>query len=329
MNMRRKLIIAFGAAALVAHFDSFAQQQAKVAKIGWLETGVSDRNSPLGEMFRSRLRELGYVEGKNLIFEYRSAQNKLDLLPALADELVRLNVDLIVTSATPPTIAAKNATKTIPIVFIQLAIDPVKAGFVNSFARPGGNITGFTNGAAALAGKRLELVKQLVPKLSRVAIMWEPKNGGSEQTWKDCQIAAKELSLQLQSEEVNSADDFEGAFKSAVQAHSGAILVTPMILANTNRSKLVELAAKARLPAIYYRSEFAEDGGLMSYGADLNEQFRRIASHVDKILKGAKPADLPVEQPTKFELVINGKTAKALNLKIPQSLLISADKVIE
>ena len=321
--------MALGANLLWAPLPSFAQQAAKVAKIGWLETGVSDRNSPLGEIFRSRLRELGYVEGKNLIFEYRSAQNKLDLLPALADELVRLNVDLIITSASPPTIAAKNATKTIPIVFIQLAIDPVTSGIVNSFARPGGNITGLTNAAGALAGKRLELLKQLVPKLSRVAIMWEPKNAGSAQVWKDCQLAARELGLQLHSEEVNSADDFEGAFKSATSARSGAILVSQMILANTHRSKLVEMAAKARLPAIYFRSEFAEEGGLMSYNADLNDSYRRIASYVDKILKGAKPADLPVEEPTKFELVINGKTAKVLGLKIPQSLLISADKVIE
>jgi putative ABC transport system substrate-binding protein len=170
------LVIALGAGAIVAPFGSLAQQHAaKVAKIGWLETGLSDRNSSLGEIFRGRLREFGYHEGKNLIFEYRSAENKLDRLPALADELVRLNVDLIVASASPPTIAARNATKTIPIVFIQLAIDPVAAGIVNSFARPGGNITGLTNAAGALAGKRLELLKQFVPKLSRVAIMWEPR----------------------------------------------------------------------------------------------------------------------------------------------------------
>jgi putative ABC transport system substrate-binding protein len=310
-----------GAGAIVAPFGSLAQQHAaKVAKIGWLETGLSDRNSSLGEIFRGRLREFGYHEGKNLIFEYRSAENKLDRLPALADELVRLNVDLIIASASPPTIAARNATKTIPIVFIQLAIDPVAAGIVNSFARPGGNITGLTNAAGALAGKRLELLKQFVPKLSRVAIMWEPKNAGSAQVWKDCQPAARELGMQLHSEEVNSADDFEGAFKSAIQARSGAILVSQMILANTNRSKLVEMAAKARLPAVYFRSEFAEEGGLMSYNADLNDSYRRVASYVDKILKGAKPADLPVEEPTKFELVINRKTVNVLGLKIPQSL---------
>ena len=194
-----------------------AQQQAKTFKIGWLESGTTDRGSRLGDIFLRRLSELGFVEGKNIAFEYRSADNKLDRLPALADELVRLNVDVLLTTATPATIAAKNATKTIPIVFMQLAVDPVAAGFVNGLARPGGNITGVTNIAAELAGKRLEILKETVPKLSRVALMWEPKNAGSAQTWKESQLPAKELGLQLYSMEVSSADQFESAFKEAIR----------------------------------------------------------------------------------------------------------------
>jgi putative tryptophan/tyrosine transport system substrate-binding protein len=306
-----------------------AQQQAKTFKVGWLESATTDRGSRLGEIFLRRLAELGFVEGKNIAFEYRSADNKLDRLPALVDELVRLNVDVLLTSATPATIAAKNATKTIPIVFIQLALDPVTAGFVDSLARPGGNITGLTNIAAELAGKRLEILKETVSKLSRVALMWEPRNAGSAQTWKESQLPAKELGLQLHSMEVSSADQFEGAFKEAIKARSGALAVTPMVLASNHRKEIVELAAKSRLPAVYYRDNFVESGGLMSYGADLADHFRRAADFIEKILKGSKPADLPVEQPTKFEFVINLKTAKQIGLTIPQSVLYRADKVIK
>ena len=194
-----------------------AQPQNKIFKIGWLEAGITDRNSPLWEIFKHRLAEAGYIEGKNLGFEYRSADNRLDRLPSLASDLVRLNVDVIITTATPATQAAKNATQAIPIVFIQLAVDPVMAGIVDSLARPGGNITGLTNIAAELAGKRLEILKETVPKLSRVAVMWEPENGGSAQTWKDSQLPAKELGLQLYSMEVSSADQFEGAFQRCAQ----------------------------------------------------------------------------------------------------------------
>ena len=246
-----------------------AQQQAKTFKIGWLESGTTDRGSRLGDIFLRRLAELGFVEGRNIAFEYRSADNKLDRLPALADELVRLNVDVLLTTATPALIAAKNATKTIPIVFMQLAVDPVTAGFVDSLARPAGNITGLTNIAAELSGKRLELLKETVPKLSRVALMWEPKNAGSAQTWKESQLPAKELGLQLYSMEVSSADQFEGAFKEAIKARSAALAVTPMVLASNHRKEIVELATTSRLPAVYYRDSFVESGGLMSYGADL------------------------------------------------------------
>jgi len=306
-----------------------AQQQVKVIKVGWLESSITDRGSSLWEIFLRRLSELGYVEGQNIAFEYRSADNKLDRLPALATELVGLNVDLLITTATPATLAARNATKTIPIVFIQLAVDPVAAGFVNSLARPGGNITGLTNIAAELAGKRLELLKETIPKLSRVALLWEPQNAGSAQTWKESQMAARELGLQLHSLEVSSADQFEAAFKDAIKARSAAVAVTPMVLASSNRKQIVELAAKTRLPAMYYRDSFVESGGLMSYGADLADHFMRAATYVDKILKGAKPAELPVEQPTKFEFIINLKAAKRIGLTIPPNVLARADKVIK
>jgi putative ABC transport system substrate-binding protein len=236
---------------------------------------------------------------------------------------------VLLTTATPATIAAKNATKTIPIVFMQLAVDPVTAGFVDSLARPGGNITGLTNFAAELAGKRLEILKETVPKLSRVALMWEPKNAGSAQTWKESQLPAKELGLQLYSMEVSNANQFENAFKDALKAHSAALAVTPMVLASTHRKEIVELAAKSRLPAIHYRESFVESGGLMSYGADLADHFRRAADFIEKILKGAKPAELPIEQPTKFEFIINLKAAKQIGLSIPPNVLARADKVIK
>jgi putative tryptophan/tyrosine transport system substrate-binding protein len=305
------------------------QQQPKTFKVGWLESSTTDRGSKLGEIFLRRLAELGFVEGKNIAFEYRSADNKLDRLPALADELVRLNVDVLLTTATPALIAAKNATKTIPIVFMQLAVDPVAAGFVSSLARPGGNITGLTNIAVELSGKRLELLKETVPKLSRVALMWEPKNAGSAQTWKESQQPAKELGLQLYSMKVSSADQFETAFKDAVKARAAALAVTPMVLASNHRKEIVELAAKSRLPAVYYRDSFVESGGLMSYGADLADHFRRAADFIERILKGGKPADLPVEQPTKFELIINLKAAKQIGVTIPPNVLARADRVIK
>ncbi len=305
-----------------------AQQPPKVFKIGWLESGPTVRGTRSGEIFVRRLGELGYVEGKNIVFEYRSANNKLDGLPALAQELVRLNVDVLVTGASPAAIAAKNATKSIPIVFTILA-DPIAEGLIDSLARPGGNITGLTNISAELGGKRLELLKETVPKLSRVAVLWDPKNSGSAQSWKDLQQPAKALGWQLYSMEVSSAGKFEAAFKDALKARSAALFVTPMILATSHRKQVVELAAKHRLPAIYSRELFVESGGLMSYGADLDDHYLRAAIYVDKILKGTKPADLPVEQPTKFELLLNLKTAKTLGLTIPPMVLMRATKVVK
>jgi putative tryptophan/tyrosine transport system substrate-binding protein len=304
-----------------------AQQQAKVAKIGWL--GALPAASDSGrEFFGRELRALGYVDGRNISFEYRHADNKLDRLPALADELVRLKVDVLVAPQTVQALAAKNVTRAIPIVFFNVA-DPVAAGLVDSLARPGGNITGFTDISAVLAGKRLELLKETIPKLSRVAVLWDPQNPGSAQQWKESQLPARELGLQLHSMEVSSPDKFDSAFKEATKAGSAALVVAGSPLALSNQKQIADLAEKNRLPVIGGRGDFVASGGLMSYGPDRAESYRRAAAYVDKILKGAKPADLPVEQPTKFELVINLKTAKALGLTIPPLVMMRAEKVIK
>jgi putative ABC transport system substrate-binding protein len=303
-----------------------AQQQAKVFKIGWLSSGASSASRH--DIFWREIRALGYVEGKNIAFEVRYAEDKFDRLPGLADELVRLKVDVFVTNTTPAALALKKATRTIPIVFVGSG-DPVAAGLIDSLARPGGNITGFTQIGSVLAGKRLELLKETVPKLSRVAVLWNPPDPNTEQQWRESQLAARELGLQLHSMEVSSADKFEAAFKEATKARSGALTVTQHALATSNQKQIADLATKNRLPAIYPRADFVESGGLMSYGPDQTEAFRRGAILVDKILKGAKPADLPVEQPTKFEMLINFKTAKALGLTIPPMVLMRATKVIK
>jgi ABC-type uncharacterized transport system substrate-binding protein len=305
-----------------------AQQQAKVPKIGWLLSGSPSPPFSEREVFLRGLREFGYVEGKNIAIEFRHADTKLDQLPALADELVRLKIDVILTVATPAALAAKNATSTIPIVFLGVS-DPVAAGLVDSLARPGGNITGFTNIAPVLAGKRLELLKETVPKLSRVAVLWDPKDSGSTQQWKESQLPARELGLQLHSMGVSGADKYEDAFKEATKARSAALAVTSNSLAISNRKLVADLATKNRLPAIYPRGDFVDSGGLMSYGGDQAEPYKRAAVFVDKILKGTKSADLPVEQPTKFELLINFKTAKALGLTIPPVVMMRAEKVIK
>ena len=303
-----------------------AQQPAKVPKIGYLAAGSASARL---ESFRREFRKLGYVEGKNIAFESRYAENKLDRLPSLADELVRLKVDVIVTPGANDTRAAKNATKTIPIVFLGTVSDPVALGLVDSLASPGGNITGFTSMGEMLAGKRLDLLRETIPKLSRVAVLWHPQNPGSEQQWKESQLAARELGLQLHSMMVSRANDIEGGFRDAAKARSGALFVTGGGLIANNQRQIANLAAKNRLPAIASVENFVELGGLMSYGPDQIEPYKRAAVLVDKILKGAKPADLPVEQPTKFELVINLKTAKQIGLTIPPNVLARADRVIK
>jgi len=327
---RKTVIVVWLIALALASFRlvDAQQQPGKVATIGWLgnRADTTEDIAGPGTLLRRMLAELGYVEGKNIAFEFRSADNKPDRFPALVDELIRLKVDLILVSDPIAALAAKNATKTIPIVFL-LGGDPVVAGLVDSLARPGGNVTGFTDIAGVLVGKRLELLKETIPKLSRVAVLWNPRT--SPQQWKESQLAARELGLQLHSMEVSSADKYEGAFKEAAKARSTALAVTQSPLNNSNPKQIVDLAAKNRLPAIYPRRDFVESGGLMSYGADRTEPYRRVALMIDKILRGTKPADLPVEQPTKFELLINLKTAKALGLTIPPVVMMRAEKVIK
>jgi putative ABC transport system substrate-binding protein len=318
------LIVAFALCGAVA---AEAQQQAKVAKIGVLQFRSASEASPGREVLRREIRTRGYVDGKNIAFEHRSAEGKIDQLPAAAGELVRLKVDLLITASTPSALAAKNATKTIPIVFYDVT-DPVGSGLIDSLARPGGNVTGVTSINAVLAGKRLELLKETVPKLSRVALLWNPQDPGSVQQWKESLFSARELGLQLHSLEVSSSDKYESAFKEAIKARSAALAVASSALFYINQKQIADLALKYRLPAIDTRPEFVEQGGLMSYGGDRTEPYRRVAVFVDKILKGTKPADIPVEQPMGFEFNINLKTAKALGLTIPPIVLMRATKVI-
>ena len=305
-----------------------AQQTGKIRRIGFLSGGFPGSSRGI-KLFQREFRELGYVEGKNIAFEYRFAEDRPDRYPALADDLVRLQVDVIVAGGGSDTRAAKNATRTIPIIFLEEVSDPVASGLVASLAQPGGNITGFTTIAAVLAGKRLELLKETIPKLSRVAVLWNPQVSDNAPQWKESQLAARQLGLQLHSMEVSGAGQYESAFKEAVKARSAALAVTRHRLSIAYQKRIIELAAKNRLPAIYYRGDFVDSGGLMSYGADEVEPFKRAASMVDKILKGTKPADIPVEQPKKFELIINLKAAKQIGLTIPPNVLVRADRVIK
>jgi putative ABC transport system substrate-binding protein len=304
-----------------------AQQPAKVYRIGFLSaTSRTGRGSTL--LLPPELRKLGYIEGKNIAFEYRYADNRHDRLPRLAEELVRLKVDVLIASSTTAALAAKSATRIIPIVFFASG-DPVAAGLVDSLAQPGGNLTGFTRIAAVLAGKRLELLKQtIVQPVRGVAVLWHHGNPGSEEIWKESQAPAQALGLKLHSLAISSAGEFEGAFQEAMKTRSAALFVTLSALITSNRKRIADLAIKSGLPSIYERREFVESGGLMSYGADQSEPYRRGAVFVDKILKGAKPAELPVEQPTKFDFIINLKTAKQIGLTIPPNVLARADRVI-
>jgi ABC-type uncharacterized transport system substrate-binding protein len=304
-----------------------AQQPKKIAKIGWLFLRRAEGGYGTNMTLRA-MRELGYVENKNVTFEYRRADNKLDQLPALADELVRLKVDVIIAASTNAAVAAKDATRTIPIVFVSAA-DPVVAGLVDSLARPGGNLTGFSTISPVLTGKRFELLKETIPRFARVALLWNPKNPGTVQDWKESLVSARELGLQLHSMEVSAPQDFDSAFKAATKAGSNGIAATLDAVINSHQKRITDLAMKYRLPAVYARGDFTESGGLMSYGPEQTEPYRRTAVMVDKILKGAKPADLPVEQPTKFELIINLKAAKQIGLTIPPNVLARADRVIK
>jgi putative tryptophan/tyrosine transport system substrate-binding protein len=329
--MNHKVILfLLAASVLICFHPAAAQQPKKVYRIGYLAGIERATDSSRSEAIRLALRELGYIEGQNIAIEYRYAEGKLDWLPELAAELLRLKVDIIVVAGGAATVrAAKNATKTIPIVMMGLPADPVELGFVASLARPGGNVTGLTNLGRELAGKRLELLKEAVPKLARVAVLYEPANPNSVREVKEVlPVAAHALGLTVRSWEVRDADGFERVFAALNKQRPDGLYVVGSALLTVNEKRTAGFALKSRLPSVGNRG-YVDAGGLMSYGADFADSYRRIAYFVDRILKGAKPADLPVEQPTKFELVINLKTAKQIGLTIPQSMLYRADKVIK
>jgi putative ABC transport system substrate-binding protein len=321
------ICLALSAVLFALSVSAEAQQPTKIPRIGFLAGNSLSSLAARVEAFRQGLRELGYVEGKNIVIEWRSAEGKNDRLPALAAELVHLKVDVIVTAGPLPTRPAKEATATIPIVMAQDP-DPVGSGFVASLARPGGNITGLATLAPELSGKRLELLKEIVPKLSRVAVLGTSTRPGNAQSLKEVELAAKAFGVKLQYLDALSPKDIETAFRAASKGRAGAVLVLASGIFNSQRTQVVELAVKSRLPAIYYAAEWVEDGGLMSYGTSFTDLFRRAATYVDKILKGRTPADLPVEQPIKFEFVVNLKAAKQIGLTIPPNVLVRADKVI-
>jgi putative tryptophan/tyrosine transport system substrate-binding protein len=331
--MKRRAFIAGVGAATAWPFAVTAQQTPKVSRIGWL--GTPQLDSPAGRMnreaFLQGLRDLGYIEGQNIIIEYRMADGRIERLPELAAELVRLNVDLIVAGATPAGRAAQQATKTIPIIVNAMG-DPVRDGLVASLPRPGGNITGTTFLGPELVPKRLALLKEFLPRISRIAVLRHP-DVFEESTMRDMlnqtTDAAATLGVSLQFVDVRRPEDLDRAFSTIAKERTEALLPFPSTLFFAERKRIVELAATHRLPAMFNAREFVELGGFAAYGANLNDLFRRSVAYVDKILKGVKPSDLPVEQPTKFELVINLKTAKALGLTVPPSVLAQANEVIE
>jgi ABC-type uncharacterized transport system substrate-binding protein len=325
--MKRKITVLTLCTVLFAlGVSAQAQQPAKVHKIGVLRADSPPNLS--AETFQQAMRDLGYVEDKSIVIEWRFGERKEDRLPELAAELVRLKVYVIVTPGATSTRAAKEATSTIPIVMAQDP-DPIGNGFVASLARPGGNITGLSNLNRELGGKRLELLKEVVPRLSRVALFGTSTFPGTTQNLKEAELAAGALGVKLQYLDVLGPKDIETAFRGASKGRAEAVLAMGSGVLSSLRAQVVELAAKSRLPAIYYIREFVEAGGLMSYGVSVNDLDRRAATYVDKILKGAKPADLPVEQPIKFELIINLKAAKQIGLTIPPNVLVRADKVIK
>jgi putative ABC transport system substrate-binding protein len=325
---RRTFLCGLTLGALAIPLTSEAQPTGKVPQIGFLTAGSLSATLPLWNVFKERLRELGYLEGQNITFETRGADGRTEGLPGLATELVNLKVDVIVTSGTPAAVAAKHATSTIPIVTAIVA-DPVGAGLISSFAHPGGNITGIADLDEELSGKRLALLRDIVPGLSRVALVWNTNNPAHKIAMRQAQVAAKALSVQLVPVDVRSPSELKSAFSALTKERAGGLLLAADSMFFTYRAQVVEYAGRSRLPAVFWRKDFVEAGGLMSYGTSYPDLYRGAAAYVDKILKGAKAATLPVEQPTKFELVINLKTAKALGLTIPQSLLLRADEVIQ
>jgi putative tryptophan/tyrosine transport system substrate-binding protein len=327
--MKNKFItLALSAMLFALCVPAQAQQPTKVPQIGYLVGASFASNAARIEAFRHGLRELSYVEGKNIVIDWRTADGKPDRLPALAAELVRLKVDVIVTGGPTVTRAAKEATSTIPIVMTNDP-DPVGDGFIANLARPGGNITGLSTLSVELSGKRLEILREVVPKLSRVAILGTSTSPGNAQMSKEIEIAAKAFGVTFQYIDVLDSKDIETAFRAAFSGLAQSVLTLSSPILDSQRARIVEVAAKNRLPVIYHRSEFVEDGGLMFYGVNLLDLQRRAATYVDKLLKGTKPADLPVEQPIKFEFFINLKAAKAIGLTIPPNVLARADRVIK
>jgi putative ABC transport system substrate-binding protein len=325
---RREFILLTGSAALCS-FSAHAQQAGKVPRIGYLGvTSASDR-PPLLDTFRQGLRERGWIEGQNIGIDYRFAEGRLDRLPELAAELVRLKVDVIVSLGTQGVTAARDATTTIPIVMIGVR-DPVGTGLIASLARPGGNITGVSGSAGLeIVAKQLELLKETVPTIRRVAILSNPANAYHQLAIKELDVAARSLGMQLQFLEARGPNEFDGAFAAMARERAGALLVLSDVIFNDHRARLVDLAAMNRLPTAYGIRESVEAGGLLSYGPSFLDFYRRSTAYVDKVLKGDKPAGLPVEQPTKFELVINLRTARTLGIEIPPTLLSRADEVFE
>jgi ABC-type uncharacterized transport system substrate-binding protein len=322
------LLLSLGLSLLIAPLAAEAEQAGRVYRIGLLERVPPALNAANFDAFRLGLRELGYAEGQNLTIEYRSAEGRPDQFLDLATELINLNVDVIVTRGTPAALAGKKATGTIPIVMAASG-DPIGGGIVTSLARPGGNVTGLSAVVADVMGKRLELLREVAPAVSHIAAILNMSNPAVVPEWKELEAAAQQLRLPLQLLDVRTRGDLERAFDAAVQQHVGALVVGIDDLTQMHRRVIVDLAAKHRLPTIYASREFVEAGGLMTYGVSYPDLYRRAATYVDKILKGAKPGDLPIEQPMKFDLVINLKTAHALGLTMPPSLLFQADEVIK
>jgi len=326
MTTRRRLLIAFGACALAAPFASRAQQ--RVYRIGFLGNSTAALEANLVGPFREGLRELGYVDGRNVVIEYRWAEGKYERFPELIAELVARNVEVIVTAGTPAALAVQRTAPTIPLVMVAVG-DPVGTSLVASLARPGGNATGLTSVAPDLEGKRLELLREVIPKLSRVSFLLNPDNAFHVGSEKQARAAAQLLHLDVQFVGVRANSDFDQAFDAIARERADAFIVLADRVFLHNRARIVDFAKRNRIPAVYPYRELVEAGGLMSFGPNYAEMHRRAAAYVDKVLKGAKPGDLPVEQPTKFELIINLKSAKALRLTIPQSLLVRADEVIQ
>ena len=324
--MRRREFITLLGGAAAWPLTARAQQPAKVWRIGMLETISSAQNAPQLDAFRQRLQQLGYVEGINVVIEYRSAEGRGDRFPRLVAELIQRNVDLFVLRGTPAALAVKNATSTIPVVMTAVG-DPLLV--VASLSRPGGNLTGFSSFVVDLEAKRLELLKEIYPQAARVAALRNMGNPAVQNNWKEVEIAAQLLGIRAQFFDVRKSEDISLAFENAIQNQCNALLADQDALTQANKELIVSLATKHRLPTIYPARDYVEAGGLMSFGVDYPDLYRRAAIYVDKIIKGAKPADLPVEQPTKFELVINQKTAKALGIPVPAIMLVRADEVIE